>query len=366
MSTPLADRIKSLIRANGPISVADYFAICLGDPQHGYYQTKQPFGTTGDFTTAPEVSQLFGEMIGVFLLHAWQQHNMPSDVQLIEIGPGRGTMMLDILRVISQLAPLLYQNMSINLVETSPSLSKTQAETLKKHDGKIKWHQSIDDVPAGFSLIAANELFDAIPIRQYVRNARGFVERVVSLDANDQLIFIEGTGGIDISLLPPLAERQPLGAIFEYSPARDSVMQALCDRLSSKGGTAVILDYGHMVSGYGDTLQALRKHNFDPVLAHPGEADLTSHVDFEALVAIAKANDIHINGCIRQGDFLYGLGLAERAKSLALKATADQTIAIAEAVNRLAGEGAGKMGELFKVLAVSSPQVKLAPFRPAH
>ncbi|WP_421357727.1 class I SAM-dependent methyltransferase [Agrobacterium rosae] len=363
MPTPLARRIKSLIRLNGPMSVTDFFALCLADPEHGYYKTRQPFGRTGDFVTAPEVSQLFGEMLGVFIVHAWQRHGTLANARLVEIGPGRGTMMADMLRVIQRIAPPLYESMSVHLVETSPRLTETQQQTLASHGDKIAWHESFDDVPPGFLLIAANELFDAIPIRQFVKTPQGFRERVVALDANDELIFTAGLASIDPELLPPLPERQALGTIFEYSPAREAVMAAIAHRLKSNGGTALIIDYGHTVSGFGDTLQALRMHEFDPVLAHPGEADLTSHVDFESLIKTAEANGIHINGCLPQGDFLHGLGLRERAQALAAKATPDQTLDIAEAVNRLAGEGVGKMGELFKVLAVSSPAIHLLPFR---
>ncbi|MEJ8311615.1 class I SAM-dependent methyltransferase [Agrobacterium larrymoorei] len=363
MPTPLARRIKSLIRLNGPLSVTDYFSLCLADPEHGYYKTRQPFGRTGDFVTAPEVSQLFGEMLGVFMVHAWQRHGTPANVRLVEIGPGRGTMMADILRVIQRIAAPLYETMSVHLIETSPLLTETQQKTLAAHEGKISWHESFEDVPPGFLLIAANELFDAIPIRQFVKTPQGFRERVVSLNEDDELIFTAGVAGLDPDLLPPQPERQALGTIFEYSPAREAVMAALCERLKVNSGTALIIDYGHMVSGYGDTMQALRMHEYDPVLAHPGEADLTSHVDFESLVKTANANGVHVNGCVHQGDFLYGLGLKERGQALAATATPDQTLAIAEAINRLAGEGAGKMGELFKVLAVSSPALHLLPFR---
>lgn len=364
MPTPLARRIKSLIRLNGPLSVTDYFSLCLADPEHGYYKTRQPFGRTGDFVTAPEVSQLFGEMLGVFMVHAWQRHGLPANVRLVEIGPGRGTMMADMLRVIQRIATPLYDAMSVHLIETSPRLTETQQKTLATHGGKINWHESFDDVPPGFLLIAANELFDAIPIRQFVKTPQGFRERVVSLSEDDELIFTAGIASIDPDLLPPKPERQALGTIFEYSPAREAVMTALCERLKLHGGTALIIDYGHMVSGYGDTMQALRMHEYDPVLANPGEADLTSHVDFESLTKTATASGVHINGCLHQGDFLFGLGLRERGQALAAAATPDQTLDIAEAINRLAGEGAGKMGELFKVLAVSSPAVHLLPFRP--
>ena len=363
MTTPLAQRIKSLIRLNGPLSVTDFFALCLADPEHGYYKSREPFGRSGDFITAPEVSQLFGEMLGVFVVHAWQRHGAPAEVRLVEIGPGRGTMMSDMLRVVSRIAPPLYEAMQVHLVETSPRLCATQKQTLAAHGSKLTWHESFDDVPEGFLLVVANELFDAIPIRQFVKTPQGFRERVVSLDANDDLVFSTGLAGIDPALLPPLPERQPMGTIFEISPAREAVMTAICQRLSTHGGTALAIDYGHLVAGYGDTLQAMRNHAFDPPLSHPGEADLTSHVDFESLVRTAEASGVHINGTLRQGDFLNGLGIRERAKALSAKATPDQTLEIAEAVNRLAGEGAGKMGELFKVIAVSSPALHLMPFR---
>ena len=181
--------------------------------------------------------------------------------------------------------------------------------TLAAHSGRLTWHDSFDDVPEGFLLLVANELFDAIPIRQFVKTPQGFRERVVSLDSNDDLVFSTGLASIDPALLPPQPERQPLGAIFEISPAREAVMTAICQRLSAHGGTALAIDYGHLVAGYGDTLQAMRNHAFDPALAHPGEADLTSHVDFESLVKTAEATGVHVNGTLRQGDFLYGLGL---------------------------------------------------------
>jgi len=363
MTNPLADKIKALIRANGPISVTDYFSLCLADPEHGYYRVREPFGRAGDFTTAPEISQLFGEMIGIFLVHAWQQHGSPANAILAEIGPGRGTMMSDMLRVVRRLAPALYQSASIHLVETSDRLREVQAETLAAHEGKVRWHQSFDTLPAGFLLLAANELFDAIPIRQFVRTAQGFRERMVGLDADDRLTFAAGIAGIDPSLLPSPPQSAAEGTIFEIAPARDAVMAAMCERLRTGGGTAVIIDYGHLSTGYGDTLQAVRNHRYDPPLANPGRADLTSHVDFEQLVSRAKAEGVHVNGLAHQGDFLVALGLLERAAALGRDKDAATQERIRDDVERLAGSGAGKMGELFKVLAVSSPEVALAPFR---
>jgi SAM-dependent MidA family methyltransferase len=363
MSTSLAEKIKAIIRVNGPITVTDYFALCLADPEFGYYKTRDPFGHCGDFITAPEVSQLFGEMIGVFFVHAWQKHLMPRRaVCIAEIGPGRGTMMADILRVISKLAPDLYNLADVHLVETSPALTGIQAETLVAHREKVHWHLSFDDIPDGFLLLVGNEFFDAVPIRQFVKTASGFRERLVGLDDNDELTFAAGMTGIDPSLLPSGHRHQPVGSIVELAPARSAIMQAIADRLFNSGGTALFFDYGHTQPGFGDTLQAVLKHTYDPPLAHPGEADLSSHVDFAALADVAKARSVHVNGLMTQGDFLLRLGIAERAGALGAGKSPGQQAEIRAAVERLVGNQAHEMGELFKVLAVSSPEVGLAPF----
>jgi len=363
MTTPLAEKIKAIILTNGPISVSDYFSLCLADPEHGYYRTREPFGQSGDFITAPEISQLFGEMLGIFLVQAWQRHGEPVPVNLVEIGPGRGTMMADILRVIRKLSPAFYEAADVHLVETSERLQKVQQQTLIAHKFKVAWHDSFDTVPAGFLLLAANELFDAIPIRQFVKTAQGFKERLVGLDAAGELAFAAGVASIDPDLLPPAAQTAPLGTAFETAPARDAVMAALSERIRTSGGTAVIIDYGHMATGVGDTLQAVHDHQFDPPLAHPGQADITSHVDFEQLARRAVTEGLQINGLTYQGDFLIALGLAERAAALGRDKSVEIQENIRADAERLAGGGEGKMGELFKVLVVSSPNVALVPFQ---
>ncbi len=363
MSTPLGEKIRSLITANGPISVTDYFSLCLADPQYGYYKTREPFGAAGDFTTAPEISQLFGEIIGIFLVQAWMRHGEPNPVHIAEIGPGRGTMMSDILRVISKLSPALYDAAGFHLIETSERLQKVQSQTLVAHKYKITWHESFDTLPEGFLLLAANELFDAIPIRQFVKTPQGFRERLIGLDANGGLTFAAGPATIDPDVLPKASRDVAPGTIFEIAPARDAVMATLASRIRAGGGTALIIDYGHLTTGYGDTLQAVRDHQFDPPLKHPGEADITSHVDFEQLARRAAAEGLQINGLTYQGDFLLGLGLIERASSLGSGKDTITQEGIRLDVERLAGNGEGKMGELFKVLAVSSPAVALPPFQ---
>lgn len=363
MTTPLAEKIKALILSQGPISVTDYFALCLADPEHGYYRTREPFGQSGDFITAPEISQLFGEMMGIFLVQAWQRHGEPTPVNIAEIGPGRGTMMSDVLRVVAKLSPALYEAADVHLVETSDRLQKVQQQTLIAHKFKISWHDSFDTLPDGFLLLTANELFDAVPIRQFVKTAHGFKERLVGLDADGELTFAAGVAGIDPDLLPPAAEKAPQGTIFEVAPARDAVMATLSHHIRAHGGTAVIIDYGHMTTALGDTLQAVRDHQFDPPLKHPGEADITSHVDFEQLARRAVAEGLQINGLTYQGDFLLALGLGERAAALGRGKDAEMQDNIRADAERLAGAGEGKMGELFKVLVVSSPNVALVPFQ---
>jgi SAM-dependent MidA family methyltransferase len=351
--TPLAERIASLIEATGPIGIADYFSICLSDPEHGYYMRREPFGRGGDFVTAPEVTQLFGEMIGIFLVDRWARSGRQAPVRLIEIGPGRGTLMSDALRVVARLAPDMKAATSVHLVETSPRLAAAQRATLAASGFACSWHDTLEAVPAGHALIVANELFDALPLRQFVKLGADFRERVVALDATGNLVFSAGARRIDPAMLPADADRQPEGTIFETAPAREAVMRLIAERLTASGGMATIIDYGHTVSGYGDTLQALKDHAFDDPLAHPGEADLTSHVDFEALAGTAKAAGATVAALTHQGDFLLGLGLVERAGRLGTGKSAAEQDAIRAAVERIAGTGPGNMGELFKVLVVT-------------
>jgi SAM-dependent MidA family methyltransferase len=362
MPTPLETKICELIFHHGPVSVADYFALCLADPEHGYYKTKEPFGREGDFTTAPEISQLFGEMIGIYLIQSWQKHQPEGKVHLVEIGPGRGALMKDALRVIKQSSRKMFDQISIHMVETSPRLIEIQAKTLDKYHDKIQWHETFEDVPEGFTLLVANELFDAIPIRQFIKTENGFRERVVTLDSHENLMFSAGVAGIDPELLPSNHKDQPQGTIFEIAPARANVMATIADRLAKNSGSALIIDYGHLARGFGDTLQAIFRHEYDPPLAKPGLADITSHVDFETLLHISHAAGAHIHGLMHQGDFLVGLGLLQRAGALGHNKTPEIQNDIRSAVERLAAEGEGNMGELFKVLAISGQPLELAPF----
>ncbi len=360
--TPLAQKIIRIIEQGGPLRISDYFALCLADPEHGYYQAREPFGRSGDFITAPEISQLFGEMIGVFLVHAWQAQASPENVRIVEIGPGRGTLMSDALRVVSRLAPELFATATIHMVETSERLRDVQRQTLVRIKDRITWHKAFEEIPDGFTLMVANELFDAIPIHQFVKTAEGFRERMVGLDDAGQLTFGLGPGGFDPRLLPIEEEAVPEGEIFELAPARSAVMQAVATKIARDGGTALVIDYGHLITGFGDTLQAIYRHEYDPPLARPGKADLTSHVDFQALAEAALACGAHVHRPMSQGELLVGLGLVERAGALGAGRDSLTQAAIRDAVNRLAGEGEGRMGALFKALAISGAPVRITPF----
>ncbi|MDN2567963.1 class I SAM-dependent methyltransferase [Aquibium sp. A9E412] len=356
--TALADRIARLIAAGGPLSVADYMALCLADPEHGYYMTREPFGTAGDFTTAPEVSQMFGELVGVWLYAAWQADGRPAAPVIAEIGPGRGTLMKDVLRTLARLDPALIEAARFALVETSPRLVAVQRATLAGAAATPQWVATPAALPAGPLFLVGNELFDALPVRQYVKTGAGWRERVVALDEAGALCFRAGPGAPDPALLPPGAAAAPPGAIAEIAPARSALMAAIAERIAAAGGAALFFDYGHLEPGLGDTLQALREHAHDDPLAHPGAADLTAHVDFAALAAEACRAGLEAR-LMSQADFLLGMGLAERAGRLGAGRTPDEQARLAGEVERLAGAAA--MGTLFKALIVHRPGRVLAP-----
>jgi SAM-dependent MidA family methyltransferase len=359
--TDLKDKIVALIEANGPLSVADYMALCLYDPEHGYYTTREPFGVSGDFTTAPEVSQMFGELIAVWLISAWHIIGRPQPVTLAEIGPGRGTLMNDMLRALDRLDPGLAGNARIALIETSPRLVAVQKATLAQRGPRIDWHASIDTLPQMPLLIVGNELFDALPIRQYVKVGPRWHERAVGLDAGGQLTFVAAAGTLDPAFLPPDAAFAPEGAIAEVAPARTALMEAIAERIAGHGGVGLFIDYGYLQPAIGDTLQAVSRHIYAEPLAEPGKADLTAHVDFFALAQSAKLFGLDTR-MTTQGSFLRGTGLVERAGQLGAKADPATRRRLQDEVDRLAGSDT--MGALFKVLAIMPRGTVLPAFPP--
>jgi NADH dehydrogenase [ubiquinone] 1 alpha subcomplex assembly factor 7 len=339
---PLEKLIIALIREDGPMPIARYMALCLGHPIHGYYMSRDPFGPDGDFITAPEISQIFGELIGTWCAAAFQALGAPGEFLFIELGPGRGTLMSDVLRV-ARVIPDFRESARIHLVETSPALRKLQAERLGT---AVNWHENIDSVPEGPSIIIANEFFDALPIDQYEFHDGRWMERRIGLSAGDRLV-------IGLSAFPLAHPAAAEGAILEAGPIREDIARALGARLARSPGVALIIDYGHLASGLGDTLQAVRRHKFCSILDRPGDADLTSHVDFESLGRALTQGGAAVHGPITQRHYLLAMGLEARAANLARAAKLPPRKIIARATERLAGEN--QMGNLFKVMAALSP-----------
>lgn len=342
-----------MIEANGPISVADYMAICLGDPDHGYYMKQDPLGRTGDFVTAPEVSQLFGELIGAWLADTWRRTGAPSPVNLVELGPGRGTLMNDILRVAAVDQSFLAA-LDIHLIETSPALRASQRTTLTTHDQPIQWHDTLAAIPDGPLLAIANEFFDAMPVRQYVGRDGRWLERRIGLDSEGDLTFVAGPGSPATDLVPVD------DAILEISPTSTAIIADLAARIAAAGGAALIIDYGHGEHAVGETLQAVRGHRYTDPLSDPGDCDLTAHVDFAALKAACEGAGATCHGPMNQGDFLLKLGLLERAGRLGHGKDETTQQSIRDAVERLAGPK--QMGNLFKVLAITGGNFGVLPF----
>lgn len=356
----LKQRLLKQIARTGPLTVADYMAECLFNPEHGYYTRKNPFGAEGDFITAPDISQMFGELTALWLIETWKAMDRPSEFCLCEIGPGRATWMSDILRTVQKAEPEFAGAAQILLIEKSPRLIEVQQTALAAHADQINWVAGIDHLPSVPTLLIANELFDALPTRQYVKTGSEWIERVVA-QKDDELIFTTGTGAIDPNTLPLSAAVADEGAIFEYAPAREALAQEIASHITSTSGAALFIDYGHQKSELGDTLQAVRAHKQESVFANPGDADLTSHVDFEALNIAAKAGGAATFPVITQAAFLLGLGLIERAGILGTNKDEKTQREISAAVNRLAGNGAGQMGDLFKVMCLTSKDLAPAP-----
>ena len=354
-SSPLQSEIKKLIKSSGPMPVWRYMELCLMHPEHGYYVSRDPLGREGDFTTAPEVSQMFGELLGLWAASVWKAIGSPPLLRLIELGPGRGTMMADALRALRVLPPL-YQALSIHLVEINPVLREKQKATLSGVRN-IAWHDSIDEVPDGPAVIFANEYFDVLPIHQVVKRETGWHERTVEIDADGKLAFgaaAEPMPRFEV-LLPPLVRAAPVGAVFEWRP--DAEIMKIASRVRDQDGAALIIDYGHLRSDAGDTFQAIARHSFTDPLKNPGQADVTAHVDFQALARAAEDLGARVHGPVPQGEFLKRLGIETRAVTLMAKATPEVSEDISGALKRLIGGGRGGMGSMFKVLAISEPNL---------
>ncbi|EJL34853.1 hypothetical protein PMI01_01546 [Caulobacter sp. AP07] len=387
----LLDRLRAQIAQDGPISVAEYFTRCLHDPRDGYYATRPAIegagGEGGDFLTAPGVSQMFGELIGLWLLETWTRLGRPSPVRLVEMGPGDGTLISDILRA-ARLLPEFLAAADLWLVEVSPPLRALQAARLEGAAPAPRWADRLEAVPAGAPLLlVANEVLDCLPARQFVRTEGGWAERVVGLDAAGELAFgLRALGPPPVGeaarragggsaphlgqLPPPIATRSPPpqgedlppGTVVESSPAQAALGAEIGHRVARDGGAALLIDYGRDAPGPGDTLQALKAHAKVSPLSAPGQADLTVWADFPAVLAAAVEAGAATGPILPQGAFLEALGIEARAQVLAA-ARPDQAQTLARQLDRLTG--AAQMGGLFKVVCIHAPDLAVPLFEDA-
>jgi NADH dehydrogenase [ubiquinone] 1 alpha subcomplex assembly factor 7 len=337
LATP-TERLQRLIAANGPITVAQYMA----EANAHYYATRDPLGLAGDFTTAPEISQMFGELIGLGLADAWARAGRPEGARYVELGPGRGTLARDALRAMraAGLEP------AVELVETSPVLRRAQAQGLPF----ARWHDDLATLPVdGPMLVAANEFFDALPIHQLIQTDTGWRERMVGFHEH-RFVPLPGAP-VSAAAIPEPLRDAPTGTILETSPAGSAVVRLLAHRINRQGGVALIVDYGHDRTSGGDTLQAVARHDYADPWTEPGERDLTAHVDFEALAAAARLEGVRVTGPVGQGAWLEAMGLDVRASALT-QAAPERAPGIAQARDRLASPSG--MGELFKVMALAA------------
>ncbi len=340
----LRSRLARLIQADGPMTVEAFMRLCLQDPESGYYATRPALGAEGDFITAPLISQMFGELIGLWAVDVWTRLGQPAPFRLVEMGPGDGTLMADLMRA-ARVVPTFRASAELWLVETSEPLRAVQRDRLGVHGPR--WAGSLAEVPGGAPMVLiANELLDCLPARQFVRTETGWAERRVGLNAAGALAF--GLSPAPNGFAPPAGlEAVEPGALIEVSPAQEALGAEVGARLAADGGAALFIDYGRDQPGPGDTLQALYRHQKVDVLETAGEADLTVHADFPAFAAAAGAAGAQTSDILTQGEFLRALGIELRAGAL-MKARPDQAQTIARQLHRLTDPT--QMGTLFKAV----------------
>jgi SAM-dependent MidA family methyltransferase len=343
----LMDRLRAEIHANGPITVARYMTACLHDPEDGYYATRPRLGADGDFITAPMVSQMFGELIGLWCAEVWTRLGRPARFSWVEMGPGDGTLIGDALRAVAAAAPDVLAAADLVLTEPSPPLREIQRERLDGGPVRPRWATGLDELqPDAPVILIANEVLDCLPARQFVRTERGWAERLVGLDAEGGLAF--GLAQRPIDRLAPEARS---GDVIEVSPAQQALGAGIGAIIARQGGAALLVDYGRAEAGFGDTLQALKSHRKVPPLERPGEADLTVHADFPAVLEAARAAGAATTPVLSQREFLLRLGIEVRADALS-RARPDKAAAISRQLDRLIGPD--QMGELFKAACIHS------------
>lgn len=351
--------IQEEINAYGPISIARYMDLALSHEQHGYYRKQDPFGADGDFITSPDISQMFGEMVGLWCACVAQMMDGGKPLNLVEVGPGRGTLMVDALRAAST-APGFLENIQVSMVETSPVLRAMQKEALESFGVKATWHDDIKDVADGPLLVIGNEFFDALPVRQYVYGDGEWHERLVGLNG-EKLAFVMAAEAEPEGLVPEkLQAKAQAGDVFEDQAASRAVMKNIAARIAKFGGAALFFDYGHDEHALGNTFQAMKAHKFVDVLSKPGNQDLTTHVDFEQLSKVAEVEGAEVFGPVAQGIFLQQLGMGQRAETLKAKASEEQIFDVNRAYTRLVSPE--QMGTLFRVMGIASTGLSVPPW----
>jgi NADH dehydrogenase [ubiquinone] 1 alpha subcomplex assembly factor 7 len=344
-----AAALQRRVRLLGPISVAEYMTSAMIGMGDGYYASGQPIGAEGDFITAPEISQMFGELLGLWCVDVWSRMGRPDPVLLVELGPGRGAMMTDMMRAAGVNSPFAAA-VEIHLVEISDPLRALQQSAL--HSLEPTWHRDVSSLPAGPAIVIGNEFLDVLPIHQFVMTENGWLERAVAIEG-DRLCWSAIAPGASLGFLSANHRAAKLGDIAEISPAAIGFVAHLARQLVEQGGAALFIDYGRAESELGATLQAVRRHRAVDPLEHFGMADLTAHVDFSALRQAAMDVGARVAGPIEQGRFLTNMGIAVRAERLSRDATPEQRADIEASLNRLIGSD--HMGSLFKAMAVYAP-----------
>ena len=351
--------IRDRINSHGPMPLRRFVELCMVHPEHGYYTTREPFGRAGDFITAPEVSQMFGELIGLWAAAVWRQMGQPDNVRLVELGPGRGTMLHDVLRA-SRVVPAFHDAIVVHLIEISPVLRARQKRTLANLDVPLWWHDTFSDVPSGPMIVLANEFFDALPVAQAIKAPDGWHERTVEIAPEGHFTF--GIMAQPMALferfLPPELADAPVGTVYEWRD--DTLALEIGRRIYHENGAGLVIDYGYIEPGIGETLQAVSGHDYVEPYASPGQADITAHVDFQALGRAFAGMGLQLSGPVTQSLFLTALGISRRAD--ALRAAAPQrSEEVDAALERLVRGGRTGMGSLFKVLGFAHPAVGALP-----
>lgn len=363
--TELNKHLIKLIKLHGPLSVSSFMTEALTNPKYGYYVNQNPFGSEGDFITAPEISQMFGELIGLWFADIWLKMNRPPKIHLIELGPGRGTLMADFIRALYVLPDFL-DAIELHFVEASEQMAEVQKQKLAKFEGKKNWHQTVNSALTATGtepvFVIANEFLDALPIRQFQKGELGWHERMVTVDENgDGLAVMLSPFPVQDAQLPEKLKNAELHSVIEVSPMAEYITAQICKHIKKNDGVALFIDYGYTEYQTGETLQAVKNHQYTGVFDEPGYADLSAHVNFRKLSEIIDKSGLGVLGPVTQGKFLRNIGIEDRVTSLSKKATPEQAKTIISSLNRLVASN--EMGKLFKVLGiVSSDDIDVVGF----